>query len=534
MLKTVEHNVGGAVEATAELQHISGPFRGTTTPLLADDIIIRLDEDRRITAHPFAADRVSEPADDAIAWIRRVDDGYALKGLGDRRVWVNGREFQAGQLIHKDIVEFGETGPLSRFWLCGKSKPRRRLPGEICADCWDYFRSSRKQLSKRLAIAAGDGLQQMLTRTTLIFRISVIALFIATGAAIYLQHELNTVQQRQLTDIGSQAEQIARSLLEAQELAAADLEGLKTDTSDRLAKNAERLDQLERSATATIDAIRKAAPSVVFLQGAYGLQEAETGRIVRHIVDSTGEKQLGPGGRPLLTMSGDGPPLENQFTGTGFAVADGTVIATNRHVAVPWTGTGGTVTFGGRQMQPFIIRFVAYLPGRETPVEVELIEAGDEVDLSLVRLLGSTTPLSPLQIAAEPPEPGSPVSVLGYPTGLHSMVAGAGRGFLEELRRSGNSEFWQVAARLAEEGRIQPLSSFGIVAQRTGEFLVYDAATTKGGSGGPVLNVRGEVVAINTAILQQYDGSNFGVPASELVRLLVRAGLAPGQDSNQG
>jgi len=50
--------------------------------------------------------------------------------------------------------------------------------------------------------------------------------------------------------------------------------------------------------------------------------------------------------------------------------------------------------------------------------------------------------------------------------------------------------------------------------------VVYDAETTHGGSGGPVLNLEGGVLAVNAAILPQFGGSNLGVPAAEAVRLM--------------
>ncbi len=71
------------------------------------------------------------------------------------------------------------------------------------------------------------------------------------------------------------------------------------------------------------------------------------------------------------------------------------------------------------------------------------------------------------------------------------------------------------------------------MSQLTDRFVVYDAETTSGGSGGPVLNLAGEVVAVNSAILPEFGGSNLGVPVEHGRTLLegARAGAedAPGR-----
>lgn len=525
MLERSKRYEQGSERLAAVLEQISGPGRGSETPLFADNIVIALDDDRQITTQTARGSENSGDKTPIVAKLTRTDGTYFLECPEGREVWVNGRQFHAGQLMHRDIVEFGDKGPLVRYRLWDKRSHSRKPPGEICADCWDYLRSSRKPFPKRLALAAGDSARQLLTRTTLVFRLGVIFLFAITGVVFYQQHALNVLQQEQLADSRLRAEQIAHSLLESRQIANADLESLQKTIADRLAERDDRLSQLERSASATIDTIREASPSVVFLQGAYGLRDSGTGLGLRHIVDAEGNRRLGPGGRPLLSFDGKGPLMERQFTGTGFAVADGTVLATNRHVAVPWSANGQVLEFGDRRMQPFMIRFVAYVPGDANPAAVELIRASDDSDLALVKIIDPSRSLPPLAVATKEPAQGASVTVLGYPTGLHSMVAGAGKAFVEELRRTGKSSFWEVSARLASENRIKPLSSFGIVAQRTDSFLVYDAATTRGGSGGPVINDSGEVVAVNAAFLQQYDGSNFGVLASKLNELLRSAGV---------
>jgi len=114
---------------------------------------------------------------------------------------------------------------------------------------------------------------------------------------------------------------------------------------------------------------------------------------------------------------------------------------------------------------------------------------------------------------------------MGYPTGLRSMLAQTGDTFLAELQEDENLDFWAVAERLSKSEFIRPLASRGIVGQLTTATVVYDADTTHGGSGGPVLDINGDVVAINTAIIPEYGGSNFGVPVEHAKRLLAEAGL---------
>ena len=73
--------------------------------------------------------------------------------------------------------------------------------------------------------------------------------------------------------------------------------------------------------------------------------------------------------------------------------------------------------------------------------------------------------------------------------------------------------------------RSRPLASRGIIGQVSRATVVYDADTTNGGSGGPVLDINGDVIAVNAAIIPEYSGSNLGVPAEYARRLLEDAGV---------
>jgi len=92
--------------------------------------------------------------------------------------------------------------------------------------------------------------------------------------------------------------------------------------------------------------------------------------------------------------------------------------------------------------------------------------------------------------------------------------------------------FWSVAAKLAEKSLIVPLVSRGIVGKASETAIVYDAETTSGGSGGPVLDTDGAVVAVNAAIIPEYGGANMGVPASKVRKLLRELKLLPDSPGN--
>ena len=172
-----------------------------------------------------------------------------------------------------------------------------------------------------------------------------------------------------------------------------------------------------------------------------------------------------------------------------------------------------------------MVRFIAYLPGESEASAIVLLRASDDADLAVLGQSEVTEPLPGLPLAKAPPDPGDEVIVMGYPTGMRSMLAQSSESFVAALEESGDTDFWSIAERLAEAGKIAPLSSQGIVAQAGGDAVVYDAETTHGGSGGPVLDMNGAVVAVNSAILPEYGGSNLGVPIEKVRDLLAAAGV---------
>ena len=103
--------------------------------------------------------------------------------------------------------------------------------------------------------------------------------------------------------------------------------------------------------------------------------------------------------------------------------------------------------------------------------------------------------------------------LLGYPTGLNALLARSERALVEEVMQAA-TDTTTLIAELARRGAVAPIITQGALNEIKPRRLVYDAATTTGGSGGPVFGASGLVIGINFAITRNFDGSNFGVPIS--------------------
>lgn len=508
---------------TAALEFLTGPARGTANWLNGTKLDVSLDSDRTVRIGEAGSDRTE---DHAVARLHRSEDTYEIEALGEQPLWVNGVKVSSIRLKQRDLIELGESGPLFRFRLYPEGSPVRKSVADIVCDCVDYARISRRPLGGRLRAACADLLTNLTLRTTVLFRVSVILSILALVAITYAQYRSSVRMQQQVESESLRLETFSRALYQAQQeaLSSADLVTLRQEMDRNLSAASERLEALEQRSTASGRVISSAKQSIVFLQGAYGFRNKETGQMLRHSVNEEGRPLLSPRGQPLLTLEGDGPIAERQFTGTAFVIAETGVLLTNRHVALPWEDDASVQALAEQGLAPVLIKFIGYLPNTPESFDVALLKASDNADLSLLQF-GGAGEIIPTLVLGATPKPGDEVIVMGYPTGLRSMLARTGNAFIEELQSGAELNFWAVAARLAKERFIQPLASRGIVGQVSPAAIVYDAETTHGGSGGPVLDMNGRVVAVNSAIIPEYGGSNLGVPVRFVRQLLRDAGI---------
>lgn len=175
-------------------------------------------------------------------------------------------------------------------------------------------------------------------------------------------------------------------------------------------------------------------------------------------------------------------PHEAEGTASGVIIAPDGYIVTNSHVVEGATEIGITLQDGSD--------FVAELVGKDPAT-----------DLALVRIPGSGLPSATLGDSAKL-HAGQLVIAIGNPLGFQSTVTA---GVVSALGRSLRSR----SGRLIEN------------------IIQTDAALNPGNSGGPLVNSRGLIVGINTAIIQSAQGICFAVPVNTLrwvVTLLIREG----------
>ncbi len=224
----------------------------------------------------------------------------------------------------------------------------------------------------------------------------------------------------------------------------------------------------------------------------------------------------------IYHVSGQSRSFRARVAGTGFVVAPG-LLATNRHVAEPWYGDREVAVALRKGGTPVLERLEAYFPGSPLPVKLETAVVATHGDLAVLRLeeTAFTRKLRPLTLCPTAPHVGESVSVLAYPMGVTGMVAKSPAMVYDRL--SAHPDDTETAGELAALSLIRPSATFGHIGDVTGDKLIYDAPTARGGSGGPVLNQHGEVVGINSAYIDGFSGGTLGITAGELRPLMETA-----------
>ena len=275
-----------------------------------------------------------------------------------------------------------------------------------------------------------------------------------------------------------------------------------------------RLSKIEGNSQAAEGVIREYAPSVCLLHVSVAFNEKDSGRRLRYGgIDRDGTALKDSEGNPIYTTEGRGPEVRSEFFGTGFIAGEGKIL-TNHHVVQPWWQNEELASAIAQGLEPVIAEMTAYFPGAKTGISVGISQISTEADLALVHgdLSELHRPALKLNARKEAAVSGEALISVGYATGLDAILARAGDETVQQIVKISGGEPKLVLAELAKRNLIRPLVTQGHVGDVLPDKIVYDAQTTSGGSGGPLLNREGGVIGVTFAIVRGFGGSNFGVP----------------------
>jgi len=282
----------------------------------------------------------------------------------------------------------------------------------------------------------------------------------------------------------------------------------------QLAETTSRLKRVETESQSAEEVIRAYAPSVCLLHVSVSFIDRSSGRPLRYgAINPDGEPLHDSDGNPVYTLEGRAPEVRADFFGTGFIAADGRIL-TNHHVAQPWWKNDELAAVISQGLNPSIAELTAYFPDTAAGIPVSVSQISDEADLAVLKgdLSGLKKPILKLDARKEAAVSGQTLLSLGYATGISAILARAGEDAVSEIAKTTGGRPKEVADELLRRKLIRPLVTQGHIGDVLPDKIVYDAQTTSGGSGGPLINRDGEVIGVTFAVVKGFGGSNFGVP----------------------
>jgi S1-C subfamily serine protease/DNA-binding NarL/FixJ family response regulator len=290
----------------------------------------------------------------------------------------------------------------------------------------------------------------------------------------------------------------------------------------QLADTQKRLNMLESEGKVAETVVRNYAPSVCLLHVVVEFLDKDTGKPIEIAVDSLGKPRVDDKGMVQLDVGGKGPHLQLDIFGTGFLVRHDGTLLTNHHVAEPWWNNDELKELLDHGAAAYALSYEAYFPGSAESIRAKLARISSDADVATLQLEGpppAHTSLLQLDERSQASVTGDPVVLIGYPTGIEGILARAGSDVAEKIVGD-TQNVSHIMAQLASQQLIRPTTTQGHIGDVLKDKIVYDAATTSGGSGGPLFNREGKVIGVNFAILKGFGGSNLAVPARYATDLL--------------
>jgi DNA-binding response OmpR family regulator/S1-C subfamily serine protease len=282
----------------------------------------------------------------------------------------------------------------------------------------------------------------------------------------------------------------------------------------QLEETTTRLKRVETESQSAEEVIRAYAPSVCLIHVSVSFIDRASGRPLRYgAINPDGEPLHDSDGNPVYTLEGRAPEVRADFFGTGFIAADGRIL-TNHHVAQPWWKNDELAAVISQGLNPSIAELTAYFPDTAAGIPVSVSQISEEADLAVLKgdLSSLKKPILKMDARKEAAVSGQTLLSLGYATGISAILARAGEDAVSEIAKTTGGRPKEVADELLRRKLIRPLVTQGHIGDVLPDKIVYDAQTTSGGSGGPLINRDGEVIGVTFAVVKGFGGSNFGVP----------------------
>ena len=290
--------------------------------------------------------------------------------------------------------------------------------------------------------------------------------------------------------------------------------GDASELKRQLEETTNKLARVQSDSEAAENVIRTYAPSVCLLHVSVAFKDKNSGRLLRYGgITPQGEPLKDSDGNVVYTLEGRAPEVRQDFFGTGFIVGDGRIL-TNHHVAQPWWKNDEMAEAIKQGLEPVVAEMNGYFPEITAGIPVQVAQISGDADLALLHGDLSSLKRATLRIDArkEAAISGASLISLGYATGISAILARAGDETVDQILKASGGDPKLVMSELAKRKLIRPLVTQGHIGDVLTDKIVYDAQTTSGGSGGPLMNKDGRVIGVTFAVVRGCGGSNFGVP----------------------
>lgn len=449
-------------------------------------------------------------------WLRNCDPA--------NRTLLNREPVEEIILRDRDVIQLGPNGPTLRFRIRPEEYTRCKQLKEILQDARDVASAGRADGRMTLRSFVGQLAFEIARNATLATQIVaaglMAVLLAAIGGLTYHHYLTEEAHEHHIVSLLKELERSRVSLAELEQKAA--------DERRRLTDTLAIHEAEEQRLMAMVEEQQKKRASSEELQAlTFRLRtlEAERNNAERLI------KRFGPSTCLLYIAYGfveagaraEAPHALLEYTGTGFLIDATGRIVTNRHLAEPWSmdpkGTAEMIQAG---LEPRLMIMRAYFPGRAQAYDVTVLKVAEQGDVALAQLTPEPKGMAMVPVEKPPPQavPGEAVVVVGYPSGLEGILARLDEQSAIKLLKGAERNLQKLIQDLADLGYIRPLTTQGHVSDAVPNRIIHDAQTTSGGSGSPIFNSQGELIAVQSSIMTRFGAVGSGVPAARVDELL--------------